>query len=119
MGNLLSVLVHNASIHDTKSGIYPAIKSYLSYPSIKGYCADGGYRKTFIEQVKQILHMRVEISPKIKAEGFQIIPKRWIVERTLAWLNHSRRLSKEYEIKTTSEESMIIISHIHTLIKRL
>ena len=89
----------------------------MKYPSIKGYCADGGYRKTFIEQVDQIL--RVEISPKIKAEGFQIIPKRWIVERTFAWLNHSRRLSKDYEIKTVSEETMIIISHIHTLIKRL
>ena len=72
-----------------------------------------------IEQVDKILHMRVEISPKIKAEGFHIISKRWIVERTLAWLNHSRRLSKDYEIKTASEEAMIIISHIHTLIKRL
>ena len=119
MCNLLSVLVHNASIHDTKSGIYAAIKSYLRYPSIKGYCADGGYRKTFVEQVDQILHKRVEISPKIKAEGFRIIPKRWIVERTLAWLNHSRRLSKDYEIKTASEETMMIISHIYTLIKRL
>ena len=109
--------MHNASIHDTKSGIYPAKKSYLKYPSIKGYCADGGYRKTFVEQVDQIL--RVEISPKIKAEGFQIIPKHWIVERTFAWLNHSRRLSKDCEIKTASEEAMIIISHIHTLIKRL
>ena len=119
MGNLLSVWVHNASIHDTKSVIYPAIKSYLNYPSIKRYCADVGYRKTFVEQVDQILHMRVDISQKIKAEGFHIIPKRWIVERTFAWLNHSRRLSKDYEIKTASEEAMIIISHIHTLIKRL
>ena len=59
------------------------------------------------------------ISTKIKGEGFQIIPKRWIVERTFAWLNYSRRLSKDYEIKTASEEAMIIISHIHTLIKRL
>ncbi|MBR1730460.1 MAG: transposase [Selenomonadaceae bacterium] len=59
------------------------------------------------------------MSPKIKGEGFQIIPKRWILERTFAWLNYSRRLSKDYEIKTASEEAMIIISHIHMLIKRL
>ena len=63
--------------------------------------------------------MKVDISPKIKGEGFQIILKRWIVERTFAWLNYSRRLSKDYEIKTKSEEAMIIISHIHTLIKCL
>ena len=112
-------MVHKASLADTKSGIFPAVRSYLKYPTIKGYCADGGYRKTFIEQVDIILHLGVDISQKIKAEGFHVIPKRWVVERTFAWLNFSRRLSKDYEITTISEEAMILISHCHTLIKRL
>ncbi len=44
--------------------------------------------------------------------------KRWKVERTFSWLCHSRRLSKDYEIKTVYTETMVIISHLHTLLKR-
>ena len=47
------------------------------------------------------------------------LPWRWVVERTLAWLSHSRRLSKDYEILSASEETMVKISHIHTLVKHL
>ena len=47
------------------------------------------------------------------------LPWRWVVERTLAWLGHSRRLSKDYEILSASEETMVKISHIHTLVKHL
>lgn len=119
MGNLLSVVVHSATIHDTKSGIFPALFAYLIYTKIKGYSADGGYRHTFEEQVSSILRLIVDISTKIKSEGFHIIQKRWIVERTFAWLNFSRRLSKDYEITTDSEETIVKISHIHTLLKRL
>ena len=119
MGNLLFVMVHSATIHDTKSGIFPALYAYLLYNTIKGYSADGGYRGTFVNQVKQLLQKFVDISLKIQTEGFHVIPKRWIVERAFAWLNFSRRLSKDYEITTNSEETMIKISHIYTLIKRL
>ena len=49
----------------------------------------------------------------------QASPKRWIVERTFACLNHSRRLSKDYELTVASAETLIKISHIHTLLKRL
>ena len=61
----------------------------------------------------------VEISKKLKPHGWQVLPKRWIVERTFAWLNHSRRLSKDYELTAASAETLIKISHIHTLLKRL
>ena len=47
-----------------------------------------------------------------------INPKRWIVERTFTWVNHSRRLSKDYEISTVHEENMFMISHMHTLLRR-
>ena len=97
MGNLLFVMVHSATTHDTKSGIFPALFAYLLYTTIKGYSADGGYRRTFEEQVKNLLNVIVDISIKIKSEGFHV--KRWIVERTFAWLNWSRRLSKDYEIR--------------------
>jgi len=118
MGNLLSVVVHAANTHDTKSGINPARKAFVKYPTIKKFCGDAGYRKSFIEMVKAELGLDVDISEKIQPE-FEIIPKRWVVERTFSWLNNSRRLSKDYEITTSSEEAFVMISHIRTLLRRL
>ena len=73
-------------------------------------------RDTFVRELADYLDLQVDI---IKSEDWQVIPKRWIVERTFAWLYNSRRLSKDYEITCYSSETMIKISHIHTLLKRL
>lgn len=117
MGNLLAVKVHAANAHDTKSGIEPAKRAVKKYPAIKGFCADAGYRKTFVLLVLAILGLFVDIAERINP-GFEVLPKRWIVERTFAWTNHSRRLSKDYEIKTSHSENMFMISHLATLIRR-
>jgi len=117
MGNLLAIVVHAANIHDTKSGINPAKKAYEKYPTIQEFCGDDGYRKSFEEAVLEQLGLGVDISKRIKPE-FEVLPLRWIVERTFAWANHSRRLSKDYEIKTGHEENMFMISHLHTLLRR-
>lgn len=117
MGNLLAICVHAANIHDTKSGIDPARKAFEKYPTIKKFCGDDGYRKTFEEEVLTELGVGVDISKRIKPE-FEILPKRWVVERTFAWVNHSRRLSKDFEINTSHEENMFMISHLHTLLRR-
>ena len=119
LGNLLAVKVHRANLHDTNSGIFPAVSAYLRYPTIEKYCGDKGYRKTFVIQLKRILGLDTDISEKIEPQGFEVIPKRWVVERTFAWLNNSRRLSKDFEIKTVISEAFIMISHFHTLLKRL
>jgi putative transposase len=119
MGNLLAVVVHAANIHDTKSGIGPAKLAYERYPSIKNYCADAGYRGTFILDVDEILGLGVDISEKIKPHEWEKLPWRWVVERTFSWLNNSRRLSKDYEITITSAEAIVKISHSYTLLKRL
>ncbi|MEE0379209.1 MAG: transposase, partial [Ruminococcus sp.] len=64
--------------------------------------------------------IRIDISMQIKEQkGFQVLPKRWVVERTFAWLNGSRRLSKDYETSCCYAETMIMISHAATLLKRL
>ena len=118
MGNLLSVVVHAANTHDTIAGIEPARKARLFYPTIKAFCGDEGYRGTFVDDVREYLGLRVDISERISPK-FVIIPKRWIVERTFAWAGHSRRLSKDYEISTASAEAMFKVSHIHTLLRRL
>ncbi len=119
MGNLLAVVVHAANIHDTKSGIMPASLAVELYPSIKKLCADMGYRGTFVVDVDKLLGLGVDISEKIKPHEWEKLPWRWVVERTLSWLNNSRRLSKDYEITTDSAEAIVKISHIHTLLNRL
>jgi len=117
MGNLLSAVVHAANIHDTKSGINPAKLAFAAYPSIKKFCGGDGYRKSFEKEVAK-LGLSVDISKRIKPQ-FEILPKRWVVERTFAWFNSFRRLAKDYEITTSSEEANVIISHSCVLLKRL
>ena len=75
------------------------------------------YRKTFEQDVKETLGLEVDISARIKPE-WTILPKRWIVERTLAWINYSRRLSKDYEITVESAQAMCMIAALRTLIAR-
>lgn len=82
MGNLLGVVVHAANLHDTMTGIFPALMAATKYPSIKGFCADCGYRGTFENEVSDNLGLHVEIKSRNKGEKWHILPKRWIVERT-------------------------------------
>ena len=118
MGNLLAATVHAANVHDTKAGINPAKSAFSKYPTIEKFCGDEGYRKSFEEAVRDLLGLEVDISKKIKPE-FEVIAKRWVVERTFGWLGHSRRLSKDYEISVKSEENFIFISHSRVLLRRV
>ena len=117
MGHLLAVTVHAANIHDTVAGGEVFKKALKKYPTIKGVCADAGYRKTFVNAVTA-LGLTIDISERIKPEGWLILPKRWRVERTFGWMNNSRRLSKDYEIRASSAAAMVLISHISTILKR-
>jgi transposase len=116
MGNLLAVVVHAANIHDAGGGVDVMKEAYSKCPSLKGVCGDDAYRKSFKETIEK-LGLRVDISEKISSV-WEILPKRWRVERTFAWMNGSRRLSKDYEINTISAENMTIISHLATLFRR-
>ena len=92
LGCLWSAVVHAANIHDTKGGISTAERACMRYPSIQKLCADAGYRGTFVSNLKEQLDL--DISEKIKPHQWEKLPWRWVVECTLSWLNHSRRLSK-------------------------
>ena len=118
MGNIPAVKVHAANEHDGKSGRSVFPEALCRYPTLPGVCADAGYRGIFVTFVVVFLGLVCDISERIKPL-FEILPKRWRAERTFAWLGNSRRLSKDYEKKICSSECMIIISHLHTLLKRL
>ena len=117
MGNLLAVVVHAANIHDTKSGIRPARQAFERYPTIQRFCGDEGYRKSFEDTVRDELGLGVDISQRIDPK-WAVIPKRWVVERTFGWFTWDRRLSKDYEIKTSHAETIVVISHLSTLLRR-
>ena len=118
-GHLLGVVLHEANLHDTVSGIFPVHYATTLYPSLKRLCGDSGYRGIFVEEAGELAGLPVDIVERKQKATWNVLPKRWIVERTFSWLNGSRRLSKDYETTTSSAESMVMLSHIHTLLRRL
>ena len=117
-GHILHVKVHAANIHDTVAGCEVFSEAIKKHPTLQGVCADAGYRKTMERFVQDVLLRTIDISARIKP-GWSVIAKRWIVERTFAWLNNFRRLSKDYEIAIKSAENIIMIAHSIILLKRL
>ena len=117
LGNLLCVIVHAANIHDTIAGCDVLDRALSLCHTIKGVCADAGYRGTF-KKYGESLGLTVDISERIKPQ-WEILPKRWRVERSFAWINNCRRLSKDYEISTDSEEAHVHIAFSLVLLKRL
>ena len=75
MGNLLSVKVHAANIHDTKSGIVPAELALATYPEIKRFCGDSGYSGTFVDSMKQKFQLDVDIVKRNNSKNWEILPK--------------------------------------------
>ena len=113
----MCVHVYAANIHDTKVGVFTFEKALYRYPTIVAGCADQGYRGTFKNTFEFFHNIRIDISPRIK-NNFEVQPIRWIVERTFGWMTWSRRLAKDYEIKSVYAETMCTISNLDTLLRR-
>jgi putative transposase len=120
LGLLLAVAVTAASVSD-------AAGARQLFGLWRGHCkkvrriwVDGSYRGTLLQWAAH--HLKTELEPILRssqAKGFQLLPKRWIVEPTFAWWGHSRRLSKDYEALTASSEAMIYIAMIRIMVRRL
>jgi putative transposase len=109
LGNLLHVSVHAANRNDTVAGGPVMERAAEKHPGIRAFSADAGYRGTAVNFVEKTLGMALHISTKIK-DKWAVLPKRWVVERTFAWLGQYRRLSKDFEILTGTAENMIRIA---------
>jgi putative transposase len=82
--------------------------------------ADGGYRGELQEWVPEHLQVVLEIVLKLEGQkGFQVLPKRWVIERTFAWLSRNRRLARDYERLTESVEAFIYVAMIRLGLRRL
>jgi len=102
-------VVHAANDSDTTSGCQVLKQAAQKQTTIEAFSGDAGYRGTSEQFVSDELNLELHISKKIDGK-FAVLPKRWIVERTFAWLGHFRRLAKDFEILISTAENMIRIA---------
>jgi len=112
--------VTTANITDRKGAI-KIFKDYKKNLKItEKVLADGGYTgEPFKKEIKQILNAEVEIAKRSELHKFEVIPKRWVVERCFAWLEKSRRLWKNCERLLSSSLAMMKLGFIRILLKRI
>jgi putative transposase len=120
LGLILAVVVHPANVQDRDGAKLVLALLKGRFTRLKLIWADGGYAgqlidwaKTFCRRVLQIVKRNDDV------KGFKVLPKRWIVERTFAWLGRYRRLSKDYETLPESSEAVIYLAMIHLMVRRL
>jgi putative transposase len=117
---LLAVVVHSAAIQDRDGAKLLFFKAATLFPTISLVWADGGYGGKLVDWLSRWCGWVLEIVRKLgEQKGFQLLRRRWIVERTFAWLNHYRRLSKDYEELAENSEAMIQIAMIQLMLHRL
>ena len=116
-GLLLGLKVHSAKIQD-RDGAKLLLKSASCIVKIlENILADGGYAGKLIDWVKEKFGKTLEIVKRNELHSFVVLPKRWIIERTNAWISVARRLSKDYEKKTITQESMIYVRMIQLMMR--
>jgi putative transposase len=114
------VVVHAASVQDRDGAKLVLTKAKGLYPKIQLVWADGGYAGALIAWVKQTCAWVLQtVLRPAGVPGFVLLPRRWVVERTFAWLGNYRRLSKDYEYLTAVSETMITVAMIHMMARRV
>jgi transposase len=128
MGLLVAAIVHAAGIQD-RDGAMPLLASIRSaFPWLRHILGtprfahpDGGYAGDKLKAALARLGRwtLAIVKRAANAEGFQVLPRRWVVERTLAWLNRNRRLAKDFEASVASAESWIMMASVKLLSRRM
>ena len=113
-------MVRAASLQDRDGAklVFEKIKGTFS--RLRLIWADGAYAGQLVEWVKNTCGWLLEIVKRNpEAKGFQLLPRRWVVERTFGWFGRYRRLSKDYEFQTDTSENMVLIAMIQLMVHRL
>lgn len=119
LGLLLAIVVHSATPHDSKAAelVFKVLKNKYINGIVKIF-ADGGYRGELIETARIKFGWVLEIVKRNEAHKFKILPKRWIVERTFAWISFHRRTSKDYERLTETSVAFVQLSMIRLMLNK-
>lgn len=113
-GHILALKVTPADVQDRDGARLLLAELETSYGWLKRIWADGGYAGQLEKEVPAIkrhrkIHLEI-VKRSDTAKGFEVLPKRWIVERTFGWLIQSRRLVRDYEVKPSHSEALIYLS---------
>ena len=120
MGNLLRIVVHSADIQDRDGAEYVFEDIPEVYPGLAKVWADQGYTGDLGAYVLTQYNIVLEIVEKLpEQQGFVVLPRRWVVERSLAWFNRYRRLSKDYEHRCEYSETWVTIASISRMLRKL
>jgi transposase len=120
-GLLVGAVVHPADIHD-RDGAGPVIATVNTlFPWLRHLFADSAYAgDKLVNKLAEFGHWTIELIKRPAATtGFQPLPRRWVVERTLAWLNRNRRLAKDFEASVASATAWIYLASMQLLVRRL
>src|ERR1700677_151685 len=119
---LLPAIVHPADIQDRDGGVLVMATLFGMFPFLKTLFADSGYQgPKFAKALAKVLpHLDVEIVKRSdQVSGFVVLPKRWIVERTIAWLNRCRRLAKDWECLNRKALAFLRLASIRLMLRKL
>ena len=119
---LLHAIVHSADIQDRDGGVLVMATLFGMYPFLLKLYADGGYQgPQFQGALRDVVgQVNVEIVKRSdNAKGFTILPKRWIVERTIGWLNRCRRLAKDWECLNRNALAFLRWAAIRMMVRKL
>ena len=141
-GLLLKIVVHAAGLSESEGGCLLLHGLAKVYPRLRHLWTDQGYKPVFVTWVEQHLGWTVEVVKPPYAPrgdtaqamrdllgdqefarryptGFRVLPRRWVVERTLSWLSKQRRLSKDYELLPRTTETWAYLTMSRLLLRRL
>ena len=119
LGLLLNVVVHPADVQDRDGAFQLLRRARRLFPFIKRIFADGGYAGKKMACVWRTGAWKIQIVKRSDAAGFEVLPKRWIVERTFAWISRNRRLARDFERYTTTVAAFVRLAMIRIMLRRL
>ena len=119
-GLVLCVFVTAADLDEREGAKALLLAIARQFPRLAKIWADSGYAGPFANWVKEHIGAELEIIKRTDdLKGFQVVPRRWVVERTFGWFGRYRRLAKDYELRPERSESMIYLAMIRLMLRRL
>jgi transposase len=118
----MAAIVHRADIQDRDGGVLLFDTLFGLYPFLRTLFADGGYQGPVFEQgiARAMSQVDVEIVKRSDlAKGFVVLPRRWVVERSFAWLNRCRRLAKDWENRTRNALAFLKLASARMMLRKL
>ncbi len=119
---LLFAIVHAADVQDRDGGVLLMAALFGLFPFLRKLYADGGYQGPAFQRALARVLRRIDVEivkRSDRAQGFAVLPKRWIVERTIGWLNRCRRLAKDWENLNRKALAFLKLASIRLMLRKL